>query len=320
VSHRLLRWWIVLPVALLGLALAALFGGLHWLLATPGGAQWALARAMDVRPGLVGADSVSGTLRGGLTVTGLVIQGDSYRVSVDRVQARATPGVMPWSITVEALRGQGVDVEIRSSEGEGGWHAREWLDVLPLPLAIDVRDARIEEISIHRDGATWLEVATAEVAGRWSDRVSGLEVRLDGQGWAGALSGEIDFTAPWRHDLGGSISWAEATGSPGDVTFRVTGDGDDATLRLSGPEPGMTVEGHVRDWLDEPLFSLAIVGGELGWAQGGAGLALSSLKGSLSGPVEDYEWQGEAILTWSDGDTEPVSVTGRGDLQHIEIR
>ena len=150
--------WIVIVIVVLvaSLALTAAV-----LLRYERGAQLALHMAQRVTPGELHWRELSGTLSGPLHITGLEYIADGARYHIAELTLDWDPArLLTQRLVVHSLRLRNVDIELPETDSDGDAGA-----AVKVPLAVEVDDARIDQLRIRRGEQPPIDVDHMRLAG-----------------------------------------------------------------------------------------------------------------------------------------------------------
>src|SRR5260364_166387 len=143
VSSRRRRWRILIwSAAALIASMALLASALFAALTTEAGARsaWRLARAFT-------GGGLGGTLAGGIRMRALRWRDGEADICTDRLDGQWRLTRAPLRLTVYFLRIGAVDAHLPPSTDE---EKAALPESLKLPLALDIRDAQMERLRLHR--------------------------------------------------------------------------------------------------------------------------------------------------------------------------
>lgn len=234
-ARRGARWaW---RAALVGALLAALAVGAALALAgTQAGTRWLLARAAGA--GLE-VGRATGTLLGGLRLSGVRWQSASATVTLDTLVWQPRPGALARGrVDLGSVQANGVAVALRSGPDDEAEPAA-W-PRLRVPWPVHVRALTLRDVSIQRDGAPLLR--DGELRARATLRASRLDLAVDTlRADALRVRGRVAVGLDARGALRGTLDWSYAAADrrwaghadlDGAIAASVTVD-----HRLSAPAP-----------------------------------------------------------------------------------
>lgn len=143
--RRVIRWVSGVIIALLLLLGASAF----YLCGTESGTRWLLRQAQPYLPDALDTGALNGTLLGGLRAQGLSWTDSSVRVSVNRLELSiALRPLFRRQVSVRKLDADGIDIALLQS-GKEPEPAGPF--VVDLPLAIELRESSLRDITLTRD-------------------------------------------------------------------------------------------------------------------------------------------------------------------------
>ncbi|HEY3598499.1 MAG TPA: translocation/assembly module TamB domain-containing protein [Paraburkholderia sp.] len=237
---RAIAWAVVVPAVLVALLAGALYG----VVVTERGTAYAWRAAVKMLGG-----RLSGTLDGGALATGVRLHGVQWRsldgsgteIRIDRVAGKWAVHDKPWRFVVDYLHVGTIDARIAPSTSPSS--PLTLPQDLRLPLQLDVRDLRVDELLLH-EGASTTEFARFMFHGRSDGRHHEASVdRLDTPFGAVTASAKLDGMQPFP--LTGDAGYA---GKVNDEAVQVRGhvSGTLETLVAELDASGMKLDGHAR--------------------------------------------------------------------------
>ena len=318
--------------ALLAVAmLLALLSG--WLLYTASGAAWLWARAGSALDGRL-AGQVSGSLRGGLTVTELRFVDGQTRVESERVEFALDPDLFPLGLVVDGPRAASLSVTLGpgAADDEAGGPELPLADVLAAlapPLPIEVRGLELEQVSVAGPAGESLFAA----------RSIALDARLDEQLLIerlvvaipdGRLSarGTLTLQAPYPLDL---LLELETPGQaalgllPGRVRAEIGGNPSALELDAATEQPAARIRGRIAQPLERPVADLVLTSPSLPLvaADGSTLVEFTDVQLDVSGAPDDYRARGTARAVTQRAAPLGLELDVTGDLaglDEIELR
>ena len=178
------RCW---PVVLPALLLLVLLGG-AWLISVPAGLTGTLALADYLLPGQLRWREVRGRLSGPLTVEGLHYDDGQRRLTIGHLQGNWSPAALVrGSLRIDRLRVR--DLELMLPASQAGEPERFSLPDLHLPLNLEVWEAHLENLQLHRGDSHWslarIELQATSREGKVhleTLRVAGTDLQLEARG------------------------------------------------------------------------------------------------------------------------------------------
>lgn len=248
-AARRFAWALLLTLLLLALAVA-------WLVSTESGLRWGLAQARPFLPGGVEIASAEGRLIGPLVLEGLAVETDAATVRLERLALDWSPGaLLAGLLRIEYLHVDDVGIDLHPGEGGGERAAPVPPTTLHLPVAVQVREARLHTLRIRSEGIEPVIVDRAEAgavvlkAGVTIDRLraEGPRFRLAGSMVLGGVAPfPLDASLQWRLQPGELVAPLAGTLELGGSLLRLEGD-----LRLNEPQP-VRIRGSLQPF-EQPL-------------------------------------------------------------------
>lgn len=302
---------------LCAIGLAAV-GALWWLLATEAGAAWLVGQARARTGGAVAIERVSGTVIGGIELTGVALRLSRDELDIDTLRFDwFAPAALTHTL---ALGGVHADV-VRYRRVPGPPAARP-ID-LRLPFSIDVSGAAVDRIELAAGDDT-IVLENASGRARLANGVLALD-ELAAQSRGVALAGSGSLRLYGGVHLAAGIDWSR----PGDGRRAFAGGQAFAgRLALEGTFPvldvhheliapvAMTADGELT--IGTPLsVDVALQWRDLAWP-GMTKVVSPAGRLTLAGSKEAYRYRGEGEVV-VDGVAARVAVAGTGEVAALEL-
>lgn len=293
---RKLRTILLGTCAVLVCALAALP---VWLLYTDAGAAWLWARTESALAGRLRAESVTGSLRGGLSLRGLRFTDESVDLRIERLSFVLDPDLFAPAINLDDLHAGEATVALRS-KGEAADDAKalspgDLLEALDLPVPLRIRNLRLERLAIlAADESTLLALDSAALTATLADALRIERLDVESAGGRASLTAELGLDTSQRLRATLSVDASDSSlPLPGLLprTADVSLEGTLANIgvTLAGRRPELHIAGSIRDVFDRPRFDLTATAPSLSLAGGGESALLArEVRLAASGHVDDY--------------------------------
>ena len=311
---RRTRIVLLLPLLLLGsIGMTA-----HWLLATEGGARWLWSRLGNTGTVEIAAQSLSGNLRDGLNLRGLLVQGETFELTVGSCRVQASPSWRPFGIVVHALEAGQAELQLRET-GQASRSLEDILSGLSLSWALDVRQATIGPLSVRRGVRLLVADGALQLSGRWGSRLEGLKLALETPQWTATAEGELELVMPWRHAAKGSWRRPSAPLGPAGMTFSLAGDGQTSQLEAEAQDGEFKASAVLRELFGAARFTAQASGREWPLQADPAGARLAEFTAQAQGTLEAWEILAEGRVGLPSIPDTGISLAGSGDLQGLEF-
>ena len=121
-----------------------------WLLHTESGMRWLWEQAQEAVPGALNAQSVTGSLRAGVSLHSVDLRMDGVTVSMDKVEAAIDFDVLPLSLEIKTLRVTALQISLfpGNASEDPPTDPRQVLESLALPIRLVLTDAQINDVTI----------------------------------------------------------------------------------------------------------------------------------------------------------------------------
>ena len=247
-------------LAVIALSLTVFAGavtGWYWLLHTESGAQFVWRQAEGALDSQMSAESLSGSISGGLVFENFRFTNDAVAVDIGRIVAAAEVSLTPLGVRVVKPEVMRVRVDVRTSEDdETGRPATEIVESLRLPLELEVAGLSIVDLVISgvSDEDTVINLASADF--QWHETIDIHELSADSP--LGRLngSGDLSLEAPYAFTaaaqvesvvapVGEAYASLSATGRVGEAIdgkadVRAENNSVDASVRFNWGRAGST--------------------------------------------------------------------------------
>ncbi|MEQ8207660.1 MAG: translocation/assembly module TamB domain-containing protein [Woeseia sp.] len=319
------RYLLILLVGTVVVAVAAVF----WLLRTESGAAWLWSRATTALPEQLSAQSLRGTVSGGLHFERLNFQQPGTELAIEQLTLAVNPDLFPIGVTVENLQAGGLELRLSStadepeSTTEPAATVRQMLSSMRLPLPVSIRQLTVNDIDIVMPDASELHLDQLQLVARLHN-----ELQIDQFSVASPLgdasaSGMLGLAEafPLNVSLAANAELDVGTANKESVALALNLDGNLSrfTLDLSSPTHDVMVNGTISDADSAPSFDLVAAASALQWPVNGEQtvVTLQELTTRLTGSISDYGIELDVALTTDS--TGPVTATGtlRGGLDEL---
>jgi translocation and assembly module TamB len=222
---------------LTGLSVAVLVAGgaVAWLLTSEAGLRWAWGRAAAWSPGELTAERLEGRLIGPLAITGLDYRTDETRVRIGSLALDWEPGALLRG-TLAVARLAIADVEVRHTPVPST--GRQPPTGLRLPLAIEIRDGRVDNLSVQIGDGMPFPITRVRLGASARDRELRIgELELAAPGISAMASGRAALAPPYALDLTLAASVAPPDIAPLETRGSLRGDARALTLEQNLAPP-----------------------------------------------------------------------------------
>ncbi len=311
--------FVFLPALVLLLAA----GGMAWLMRTEAGARWLWSQAQSATPGLR-ADSLSGSLRSGLSFRNLAWTDDDLRIGADRADVEIALDLLPPAVSIRSLRIATLTLAVGGApQDSGGGDSALMLESLAMHPPVRIADARIERLIWDQPGDRPDETfERLSFNGRWGDSLA-LErlhlERADGARLQGAASLSLDAPFPARADLQLTLG--------GDGPFlvgqafstRLHGDLESMQVDVRAEQTGARLSGTLDRLLADPAWNLEFLADRLSVATDDGEAIIRDIAVSTDGSPDSYRVQAASHVEWPGQEPVAVTVEGQGTLDYLDI-
>lgn len=283
----------VLLVIVLAL-LAASAAGIAWLLYSNAGANWLWSRALAATDGALAAESLGGSVRGGLEFRNVRYRHESVDVAARELKAHVDFRLFPFSAEVETATLADVQVVVSDRQAAEGASvgADEAVRQLQLPFELRFGGLVADDISLQTPGFT-RTVQRLELRGAWHDRIDIDRLYVTSEGIELELDADFDPARDLSH-VGHAVLTLDpaVTGLSEALTVRLASDGSHRRLgvRADVDDHGIGVTGEVRHLLEQPEWDLEVTVPDLALPVGERDrpLAVRGLTLRTAGSVDAY--------------------------------
>jgi len=189
--------WFALGASICALSVMA---ALAWLAGTESGLRWVLARAAPMLSGELTVDDIHGRLIGPLTAEHLRFRAPAADVRIARLELDWSPiALILGDVRLRRLFAQGVDIDIHPAPAAPAGSTTAF--------GLDVRDARIEQLSLRGAGAATFALARLDFRARLSNSGLGIS-RLYLERGDARFEMEGTLTASPQKEVNGEIRWS----------------------------------------------------------------------------------------------------------------
>ena len=160
--------------------LLLLLGTAGWLLLTTPGARWLAEWAVELEPNLA-LTVESGTIVGGLEISGLRWHNDSAAVTASRATLEWTPGcLLSAALCLDRIALSGLRLEVRQPEDAAAEPPAQPVDKIRLPLAIRLQLLQLTDAQLLLPG-TELTIGRLQASGGFANSTLSLQwLRAEG--------------------------------------------------------------------------------------------------------------------------------------------
>lgn len=289
-------WRFLFPVTVL-----SLFGILtawFWLLHTDSGAQWLWSKARNSVPGHLAAQSITGDLGRGVSITGVVLELDGFSASAESIDVAIDLDILPLSLEVRVLRINSVQVSLSPADVGDGTESMALADVLEglaLPFEVLITDLQINNATV--DGLLEdrsIEISKIEIAGNWQDELQFDKFHVTASEGSADAVGSLELWPPFNIEVSNQLQLSTtATGLNEVLDARVSATGDLGSVSLVVDTRGIDgqLHGTVSDLLGLVSWNLSIsIPNYQMETDDGQHFLIESLELASDGNINEYHW------------------------------
>lgn len=313
-------------VALVLLALVLLvLGGALWLLHTDAGSARLWRTVTAAVPGELQADTVEGSITGGLRLVNLSWRSPSLEVAIPQARLTLDLDLFPPVLTVVELEAQGVVVrQVGEPPPEEPGEAFA-LESLALPLEVILRSLRVHDLRVlGREGERLFAAERVELAGRWHESIALTRVDIESSLADVSGSAELGLRAPHPATASLAVRYPLALGEqvvPLAISANADGNLERLRVDLASRDPAIRVAGELLDLPGQPAWDLRVESGYFQWPLQGDSPAVRLAEVVLDsrGRLDAYTLSGEGRITAVADEPLGFSFEADGDREHLDV-
>lgn len=317
------RWLLVTMLVLL----VAGGGAYYWLLHTAPGASWLWSRAEQALPDRLAATGVSGTLAGGLELSGFSYTDAAQTIQIGRVRLAVNPDLFPMALTVDTLSLDDVLIIVNETgSGDDGepLSVRALLASLRLAIPVHVDELAVRNLALESPGGSRELLSTLDLAGTLHDRLTVERLEIVRRDARLKLNADIELSEPFAVQAESDVEF-EFGGATGDepllAAIRIDGNLDELHIEVQSPTHGFSVDGDVAALESDAVISLGLRASRLSWPllDEQAPYALEEIAVTINGRPTDYTLELSADLVTETLARTHVTARAGGDLDGLEV-
>ncbi len=319
---------IGLPLALLTFLIVAAY----WLLHTQSGASWLWNKIENSEGLAVSSSATDGSLADGFRIKGLAYRSADIDFFVEHAEIKAGPGWWPLSIQVQTL--SLVDVSIVShplntagEEVKAEADISSILDVLKLPVPLEMHDALLTDIRVQEADKPWLEVASSlRFKAALDEKLSLHQLDITAQRFEVGIQAQLALESP--HDLDVAANGRlEVTGEEAvnelTIPFMLgcSGNLERILFNFTSPENSLHLDGELLEPFERPVWDIRGALDRFDWLfdDSGETVTLSNLTLISQGRVDDWSVELNSMVRSGDLQDTRFALSGTGSETGIHV-
>ncbi len=315
---------IYVGLVLVALVVLALGAG-WWLLYTESGAGRVWAAVTAAVPGELEAETVEGSIAGGLRLGTLAFRNPSLEIEVGQARLALDLDLFPPALDILELSANGVTVRQKGQPEPDQPGDGFSLESLVLPLPVNVHALRVTGLKVlDREDEQLFAAAGIELAGRWFESIVLGRVSLESSFADLSGSAELGLRAPYAAGAALDVRYPLQLGEQAvPLDFDVEADGNLERLRigLASGDPDIRAEGELLDLLGQPSWDLRVRSGYFQWPLEGESPAvrLADVVLESRGGIADYTLAAEGLVTAVAEEALGFSVDASGGRESLDV-
>ena len=295
--------------------------GIAWLLYTNSGAEWLWVRATKATDDALGAASIEGDIRSGLSFGDVYYRRGNVDISAESVRVTADFRLFPFAVDVRTARLNSVSVKIAAADEEAqpGGDATAVMRHLRLPFSLRFRDLAAEAVTIETPGFA-RNLQRLELSGTWHEDIGIERLRVESDGIDIDLEADIDPARELAHIGRVSVRLApDVTGYHEPLSFTLASEGShrQLALQLDVANFDASISGDLRHLLEVPEWNLEITVPGYTWSRDDGTIHIRNLFVRTQGQLDAYTVRADADIEYPGIGIAAVSIDGEGTTENF---
>lgn len=297
-----------------------------WLLHTESGMRWLWEQAQEAVPGALNAQSVTGSLRAGVSLHSVDLRMDGVTVSMDKVEAAIDFDVLPLSLEIKTLRVTALQISLfpGNASEDPPTDPRQVLESLALPIRLVLTDAQINDVTIAgliEDRV--IHLREVELRAELKDQLQIEYLRVAMAGGSAEIMASMDLRQPFSLDISGQMELLPLmTGynKAIDVKLSAAGSLDSMTVNIETTGLDARLRGSIDHVLTMPAWDVTLDVSAYARSLNEARiLNVQNIAVTSVGHVDEYSLQASASLDLTGFAPVVMRLAGTGSLQSINL-
>ncbi len=317
-----------IALAAIALLLTVVVAAGVWITRTSPGGRWLFDQLAAQTPGTLQAASINGSLASGLEFEGLHYTNDSVRIDLAKARLNASLQLFPLTLRIQPLTASTLVIDVlpeQPSADSSSW--QETLEALELPFMLELRDLRVEALTLRDGDNTWVDAQSVNLSADWHQNILVHDIHVSTAASEWQASGRLRLAPPFALKLAMNTELAPAildssAGQPAMIHTSADGNLTRLMIQSTSEQPSLSAAGELFDLLQNPRGTISLTTPSLAWPwasnaagaeQSAADVRARDVTVTVQGTLQQHDLTAQGSLEITGMTPAEVQLEGSGD-------